>query len=393
MTTASSVAQGGAFPPVPAQWNNGKSAISHDVILRVISQKLLILSPTGQELSLWDMEHIDVLSKAKELPLRLAKRHTLEENTIASHAGERLHIAEAQHAQVILSAITPTIEKKQERKHHAWLIATVSVWVFIGLFYFGSPLMFRMAAEVIPRSWEESLGKSSRESIISMLTLVPGTKGVCTLQGGQEALAQITHKLTIAADNKGYSFDIVVLDSTMVNAFALPGGYMVVTTGLIKSCITPDELAGVIAHEMVHVTERHGTSRMLREQTWALLGRLMGGSEYAASTVRDIVLLMVGSGFDRDQERDADIMGAKRMIAANINPEALANFFSRLQKEDKEFSYSEVLSYVASHPNLEERATYLRNIAKQHAYTPALAEKDWDKLKKSLCTPVAGKEI
>jgi predicted Zn-dependent protease len=116
-----------------------------------------------------------------------------------------------------------------------------------------------------------------------------------------------------------------------------------------------------------------------------LVGRLLGGSELGAAKVRELAMLMLRSGFNRDQECEADILGTGRLIAANINPVALADFFGRLKGKNESGKYHGVLSYIASHPDLAERETYLREAAAKQSsdYTPALSLEAWQTLKEA----------
>ena len=372
---------------LPARWNDGLSAAGHAVLVRtaVRPKRLVLLFPDGRECSVWRPEQTELTSRKDEMPLRLAKRTAGEGEADAGQEGERLTVEDAEAAQRLLAWIEPENARKKKRALRRWGLAALAAWCFVGLFYAFSPFLFELAAGCIPRTWEEDLGKAARESIISTLSLFSVSKGAYDLGDGKADLEALKNRLAQGADTAGYSFDILVLDSPMINAFALPGGYMAVTTSLIQACASADELAGVLAHEMAHVTQRHGTSRMLREQSWHLIGRLLAGSEAGAAWMRDLALLMLGSAFDRDQEREADMLGAGRLLAANIQPAALADFFGRLQKKNGPRQYAGVLSYIASHPDLTEREKYLRAAgAEQKACTPALSHAAWQRLQHAL---------
>jgi len=374
---------------MPARWHDGISAADHSVLLRIAVRpaRLILFLPEGRECSVWLPEQVALVSCEDELPLQLAKRTAEEGEGDASREGERLTVENAEAARRLLAWIEPHNTRKNMRAVYRWGFAALAVWIILGLFYVSTPFVFGQAAKYIPRAWEESLGKAARESMVSMLSMLSMSKGACELGEGKAELEALTKRLLQGADNAGYHFDILVLESSIVNAFALPGGYMAVTTSLIQTCASADELAGVLAHEMAHVTQRHGTSRMLREQSWMLVGRLLAGSEAGAARMRDLGMLMLSSGFNRDQEREADILGAERLMAANIHPVALADFFGRLQEKNELSKYAGVLSYIASHPELAEREKYLREAAagQNRDYTPALSQDAWQRLKKALC--------
>jgi hypothetical protein len=379
---------------LPARWNDGVSAAGHSVLVRTAAQpeRLMLFFPDGRECSAWRREQIELTSRKDELPLRLARRIAEEGGNDAGREGERLTVEHAEAARRLLAWMAPENTRKKKRAARRWGLAVLAVWLFFGLLYASSPFLFGLAAKCIPRTWEENLGKSARESIVATLSMFAATRGACDLGAGKADLEALKNRLIQDADTAGYSFDILVLDSQMVNAFALPGGYMALTTALIQACASADELAGVLAHEMAHVTERHGTSRMLREQSWQLVGRLLIGSEAGAAWMRDLAMLALRSAFDRDQEREADMLGAGRLMTANIHPAALADFFGRLQEKQEPAKYAGVLSYIASHPDLAERETYLREAAATHTrnYTPALSHEAWRRLKHAAYGSKAG---
>jgi predicted Zn-dependent protease len=216
-----------------------------------------------------------------------------------------------------------------------------------------------------------------------MLVHLPNVRSVNEKATQDPNLKMLLARLEKNAPTQGYAFDLLVLDADFVNAFALPGGYMLVSTGLIKACRTPDELAGVLAHEMAHVTQQHGTRRLLREHVWTLFLRLASGSDGLAAQLAGSVIT---SSFNRNDEREADAKGVERLVSAGINPMGLADFFARLEKEDgeeKKISGLDLMSYVASHPELAERRENIRRLmqtaARENApaFSPAMSPKQW----------------
>ena len=372
----------------PATWFDGKNATAHPARLRPVrstnerqtSFGLEIFSEQGERLALWPLSAVTVLSGKGEA-LRLGLTSKGEAGTLAEAHGQRL-VVEGEAARVVEAFILPAFRARKKSLLRRWVIGAACVWIAIGLFYLGSPLLFRMTAQLIPIRWEMELGKNSRDAIVQMLSLMDNTYGPSDLGEAQKDLEALKDRLVNATDAKGYSFDLLPLDSSIVNAFALPGGYMVVTTGLIEKCRTPDELAGVLAHEITHVTERHGTSRMLQAQAWGVLARLAGSSESASGKLGEVVVMAVSSGFDRDQEREADLTGARRLRAAGINPQGMADFFGLMAEERKDTH--KMFSYLASHPDLRERQAYmLKSAGESQEFSPALSPEAWQRLQKA----------
>jgi len=153
-------------------------------------------------------------------------------------------------------------------------------------------------------------------------------------------------------------FTIKIVDSDEVNAFALPGGFMFVNTGLILKADNEAELAGVLAHEIAHVAARHGTRQATRGQlvnysTIPLI--FMGG--WAGYAVRQAVGLAVPMGFlkfSRNMETEADLLGLQYMYKAGYDPTEFVNFFERIQTLEKK-KPGAVSKLFSTHPMTGDR--------------------------------------
>lgn len=218
-------------------------------------------------------------------------------------------------------------------------------------------------------------------AILSRSTAAP-------LEQENTAIDQVMERLSSGMDTKGYQFSVTVLDSPLVNALALPGGYIIVFSGLIKDCNGPDELAGVLAHEMAHVTERHGLSTYLQSVVWDILVRMTGTSETAGGKLGGLALAMMNSNYTRSAEKEADLLAVQRLITAGINPDGLTRFFDRVNKHTASNDLTDQLfSYFSSHPPLAERSAYILEATAGYgpqAFTPALPPAAWEALQKSV---------
>lgn len=396
-------AQPSATPAsIPAVWHDGKTAVAHPVLLEYAAEagELYIYEPLalpggqfcrtpGEPLAVWPLGAIlpleGKLHKGATGPVRI---------TLDPDDGQRIVLHSREVIDTVAHWIAPGQDARKKRRLRNWVYGTVAVWlVCLGL-YLASPIIFSTAALLVPQRWEESIGESSLDTVLQALSLLSISQGVCEKGGDSPDLAALMRRLELADDVDGYTFHLTVLNADFVNAFALPGGYLVVSTGLIKACESPDELAGVLAHEMAHVTARHGTTRMLRYYTWSSLLKVFGGSD---STMSSITLSFITSGFDRGDEREADHQGVVRLVRAGINPEGLRAFFTRLQEDErgKDEDEWDVFSYMGSHPQLKERqnniatsrreaVALLNNGNREPAYTPAMSREAWKRLQ-GLC--------
>ena len=153
-------------------------------------------------------------------------------------------------------------------------------------------------------------------------------------------------------------FTIKVLDTDEVNAFALPGGFFYVNSGLILAADDEAELAGVMAHEIAHVAARHATKNMTRAQIWNMasvpLIFIGGPVAYAISEVASIAIPMTYLKFSRDAEREADLLGLEYDYAAGYDPHAFVEFFEKLNVDGKK-KHSALAKAFATHPMNADR--------------------------------------
>jgi predicted Zn-dependent protease len=153
-------------------------------------------------------------------------------------------------------------------------------------------------------------------------------------------------------------FTIKVIDSDEVNAFALPGGFFFVNSGLIMKAGSEAELAGVMAHEIAHVAARHGTREATRAQlvNYATIPLIfMGG--WAGYGVRQAASLAIPMGFlkfSRGFEAEADMLGLQYMYKAGYDPTALVDFFERLEAMEKK-KPGTIAKVFSTHPATEDR--------------------------------------
>jgi predicted Zn-dependent protease len=168
-----------------------------------------------------------------------------------------------------------------------------------------------------------------------------------------------------------------VIANPLINAFAIPGGYIYIFTGLIQSVETESQLAGVIAHELAHVSQRHVVNRIEKQKKIALLstagmlaGLLLGvaaGGEDAAQAGQALVLGSQGAAtaamlhYSQEDEREADHVGLNSLVKAGYNPEGMPGTFQIMLKNKWYDNSSAMPSYLSTHPGTEERITYLHD--------------------------------
>ena len=150
-------------------------------------------------------------------------------------------------------------------------------------------------------------------------------------------------------------FTVKIIDSDEVNAFALPGGYLYVNTGLILEAETESELAGVLAHEIAHVTARHTTKQASKRTLMELFSLpliFVGGPvAYGIHQAMGLAVPLAFLKFSRNAEREADYLGLQYAYEANYDPTALVDFLERMAQQDR----SRVPTVFSSHPMTKDR--------------------------------------
>jgi len=220
-------------------------------------------------------------------------------------------------------------EIRRRLKILAYCLGAVVLLTWLGSASMG--LMVRVIANRVSPETDAKFGARVLKEVREEYTFLEDTNAVARLT----ALAQPLLRSLPPTPN-GYTFYIV--DDDDPNAFALPGGHIVVHTGLIKMVDRPEQLLAVIAHEVAHVTERH----LYREQI-SVAGPIMvmqlflGGRSGAVQLIGGISALVVGAGFSQEYETEADDVGWKYLVAANIDPSGVPEVLGKLKMiEDKE---------------------------------------------------------
>lgn len=189
----------------------------------------------------------------------------------------------------------------------------------------------------------------------------------------ERMVARVVGTLTLDPENPDQTYRITILNSPNINAFALPGGYLYVTRGLLALANDSAELAAVLAHEMAHVTANHGVQRQQKEAEEVLASQVVNdvlGSDPSArvALVRGKLRL---AQFSRNQELEADAIGIRAIARAGYDPFAAARFLQSMAAYSASRSVTgavdEGLDFLASHPTAPQRIELALRHARQHA--------------------------
>jgi predicted Zn-dependent protease len=221
------------------------------------------------------------------------------------------------------------------------------------LYIWGAPIASEWVAARVPPTWEAALGAGIEER-------VGKTAKFCGDSASLGALRGVLDRLVDAGGGSPYRFRMVVLRDSVVNAFAAPGGFIAVHSGLIESSRTPEEFAGVLAHEIQHVARRHSTRGIIREVPLRLAIAAIGGStgvEGAANVAGSLGALR----YRRADESEADREGMRLLAAARVDPAGMVSFMRTLDKQYT--SAPRFVSYLSSHPHTQDRVEQLESLA------------------------------
>jgi predicted Zn-dependent protease len=208
------------------------------------------------------------------------------------------------------------------------------------------------AACPISQTKEVKMGANSANQVARQLPLIKDPEALRYINVLGDSLAHVT-------DQRDLEWHFSIVDSKEVNAFALPGGYVYVNRGLIERAESMSQLAGVLGHEIGHVTRRHSIKQMQKSQganagmsLVCILTRVCGSG--LATTAMDVGAGGLFAHFSRSDEAEADEEGVRTTIKAGIDPNGIPEMFKILLDELKK-NPSSVSAFFATHPMEEDR--------------------------------------
>lgn len=251
-------------------------------------------------------------------------------------------------------AVREQVKQIQQRGDMArrWRLVLYSLIACVLVAWLGamaSGAAMRLAVNRIPRSWDAKEGNALIQKMEKRLPFVTNSNVVAQL-------AAIAEPLTRAVPTNEVQFQFHVLALSAPNAFALPGGHIIVTTGMLRLTDRPEELLGVLAHEMAHVTQRHALRHEISGKGPIYMVQILsGGRSGALEALAFPSELLAYESFSQEYEREADAVGWKYLLAANVNPQGMIDIFRKLQSSDGESEHTA----FDSHPALEKRIAWL----------------------------------
>lgn len=259
-----------------------------------------------------------------------------------------------------------------------WWSMVASLIVLIAVPQVRRPVV-GMVAEQVPIEYEVRLGDRVYHDEMRSIQVIDHPEL-------NAQIAQITNRLLAALpeEDKRFNYRVHISERQEVNAFALPGGHIVIFSGLILEAESAEEVAGVIAHEMAHVAKRHTIRGFVQAvglscALWAVAG---AENSEVAWMVQDYGAAYGSKKFSRDDEREADETGWAYLESADIDPRGLRDFFVRLHVQEGDPGEIDLEAELRrTHPSHAERVAYLKKLAEQAkpARQYAMIDLNWER--------------
>ena len=248
--------------------------------------------------------------------------------------------------------------------------AMLAVLLVPAIIYWGIPLASGWFAYFIPVSIEKQVGQYVIDEVFP-------SRIVCKTDAGEQALEKLVSRL-VPLDSS-YVFQVEVVDSGLVNAIAFPGGNILIFRGLLEKSPSADAVASVLAHEMQHVFQRHGTENLLNQVALSGLFKLLtveanAIAETLFAGVRTLSLLK----YTRELETEADALALQLLYKAGVDPMEMLAMFQVLKNHSSSLPES-----ISTHPDMSSRMEKLKIIIDQKpdfVSKPVLSKQNWESL-------------
>lgn len=334
-------------------------------------------SERGRELASWRMSEILALP-SRRFELRLCRDGGL--------AGERLVFSGREASEEARKRL-PVLAKSNRREHgrqfRVLALSTAALASVIAVYIYGVPLLADRIVGLIPADVEIKFGDAVVVQVADALEDEGGLE-ICDTDPESVANRAIARFASTAMQGTGTPFtpNVQVVQNSIPNAFALPGGRAFYFNGLLEHTETADEFAGVLAHELGHVVYRHGMQSIIATAGTGLLVGFVLGDVTGISVAAGVGSALINTSFSRESERQADAFAARAAEHMGFQPSAFAGLLARISDDD---SLTRAMALLSTHPLTEERRLNLEALEPHNAgLAPAFTAEEWLAIK-SMC--------
>jgi len=347
-----------------AKYYDGKTSKAHIVDVVLSGSILHITDERGKELAAWSLPTLKIIEPPSPPVAGIIGSD--------KYPDARLNIEAGKGWNYIKSRIPKNKRTKRLPTHlGAFISYSVLAIISLAFLFVMFPRIIGNLAYIIPQTWEDALGKQ-------VLATMVGNDKICVARAGKDAIDRLTKKIQSQMQRK-IEYDIRVIDNSYVtNAFAAPGGHIIIYRSIIEEAGSPEEVAGVLAHEMAHVEQYHTTKALIRNIGLGFTLSMIFGD---VGTLESVAQLLSQMSYSREDESAADMRAKEILNAINIDPQGLQDFLVRMSEQeiDLDFKGSEYLKYLSSHPDTKERIKAL-NQDENREYNTAMSYDDWEAL-------------
>ncbi|WP_225000368.1 M48 family metalloprotease [Cesiribacter sp. SM1] len=240
--------------------------------------------------------------------------------------------------------------------------ALISLIVAVALFFNScatNPVTGRRQVSLVSTEQEIAMGKEADPQIVAQFGLYENPELQRFIQQKGEQMAAVSHRSEL-------NYEFKILDSPVINAFAVPGGYVYFTRGIMAHFNNEAQFAGVLGHEIGHITARHSAQQQTKATLGqvALIGAMIASPEFAQfgnTAAQGLQLLFLKYG--RDDERQSDELGVEYSSKIGYDATEMADFFLTLQRQQEGTGAEEIPGFLSTHPNPGERYETVHELA------------------------------
>lgn len=324
---------------------DGQSSRPLEVIVKLMIHQMQIFNPDGSIIDVWDVSEItnSDFSNSKACSFTYG---TFPKKSLTIEDPDAFNSINTLYKGKLNKSLYLRILKGDKTKILLYgvfsLISILIIYIFVI-----APFLATKIVELVPEDQEVAIGNKMWESIKSIIKV-------------DEEKSELLNDFYIELGyNSAYPVELVYVDEPIVNAFAIPGGKIIVYDGLVKKMYDWKELAGLLAHELAHVENRHSLKSLARSLSiYIAISVITSDLSGISATMIDNALKIKELSNSRSYEQEADNVGFEYMVTHKIDPKGMKELFETLESEEKSIfsdNNKKILKYLSTHPLTEER--------------------------------------
>ncbi|WNJ99307.1 M48 family metallopeptidase [Thalassospiraceae bacterium LMO-JJ14] len=355
-------------------FNDGKTAQRHKAAARIDADTLVIANEAGGELARWSLTDIRYADPAHRTPpLRLRNAGTDARITLP---------ADDDGAWLTAHCANLTRRDAGAVKWPTWVAAGILALASItGIFIYLLPAASSAIVRIVPAALEQRIGAEARDHLLNIFGQLRenGTPLVCHHPDAQAILDTRANELATLMESP-FPVRVTVVRFPVVNALTLPGGEVIILSGLLDKAENADAVIGVLAHEIAHVVRRDPLQVSIKQTGAALMISLVVGDVFGGAALGGLASGLIENGYSRDAEAASDFLAVTALNQLGLTALPLADFVAGMGKEDPMAGV--VPSFLNTHPGGDERRRDITRLSQ--GMGRAMSSYEW-KTVKNMC--------